>query len=405
MSIFILMVAVGLYYASVITAPSTPFAEQVRDTSSATTTSFQRLASWTVNIVPVTVSAPAASSTYPIEIPYTVPPEYNPATLAARKGQTSQQIQFDRADNTTTILTSLEEGENHFEISYATSSDLDPLPEPDRINRSGSTLETTDWTADLDTDGIDDLTYDGETYLTDSTLTGIGTGQDWTNGTIRYTRHYENATVRGFGGTGQIRITQDNADDSTVSYFDLDAAFSSLETEDSTTDVTGPGTHYSGTTDYATFTYDSGGTTYGLTLVGTEMDLTVGRQSAGSDLETNLTTPGQQRSLMLLAHTGDSSATSAQRDIFLDGSQTIGLVQHRRGIAEHELETLDDMGTDTLATELGLTEMGFNITVDGYGFGDPIPSGQDVAALEYPLPNLQRWGNSTRVTFNLAVWL
>lgn len=405
MSIFLLMVAIGLYYTTIIATPSAPFSEQFRDTSTQTADEFERLAEWTVDIVPVTVTAPASVSDYPLEVRYGMPPSYDSASVGVTKDSTATASQFDRFDNTTTIMTSLSNGKNQFEISYTTDTALETLYQEDRINRTVKTLETNNWNTTLDEDGIDSLYFSTQHYVTNSRFESFGASQEWINGTIRFSRQYDNGSIRGFGGASQIRTTQHDTNDSITSHINLSASFSNLETDDGPYSLSDNGTYYNNTTDFATFTYASGGTTYGLTIVGTNMNLVVGRNETGGVLRTNITTDYAKRSLMFRPHTGGPSNVSNERDVYLNQETITGLIQHRNGIADHELDNIDGKTTDSLGKDLRLSNMGFNISIDNRTYGDNIPSGQDVAALEYPLPKLYRWGNTTQITFNLAVWL
>lgn len=405
MSIFILMVAVGLFFTSILAAPSAPFSEQARDTSTTASSSFERLSDWTVKVVPITIDAPTAVSNYPVELKYAMPSSYDPASVAVTTlSDNTQNIQFDRHDNKTTILTSLSSNKTNLELSYTQDTDLANLSQQDYLNRTGDTWEAAGWNATLDSNGINSLYYENEIYITNTTFDELGTDQEWKSGTIRHVRTYENGTIRGFGGADQIRTDQDNADSTVYTHINLSSSFDTLDTSDGQTSLSGNGTFYDGTTDFATFTYTDG-TTYGFTVVGDSMNLIVGRPVTGGELQTNLTTPDTSRSLMIIPHTGGESSISSERDVFLDSSVTVGLTQERTGVAEHELDAINNMTNDKIARELRMSEMEFNISIDGYSYGDGIPSGQDVAALEYPLPKLYRWGNTTTITLNLAVWL
>lgn len=405
MSVFILMVAVGLYYASVIAAPSSPFSEQVRGTSTQASASFERLAEWTVYQAPIMIEAPTTVDRYPIEARYAIPGDHDPASVSVSSGSTALDSQYTRQDNNTAFLAPVSDGTNRYRLSYTTGTDLDPVDQTDHINKSGDTVETENYTATTDTAGIDDLTYDGEQYIVDSEFETIGTHDTWTNGSVRASSWYENGSVRFFGYVGQTRITQEAATSSDYTNFELSSSFSQLDTDSDSPSLADNGTYFDGTTDTATFTYSSGGTTYGFTITGESMSMEVSRPVTDGNIHVNITMSGTGRDLMIMSHTGDASSVSAETTMFLEQNKTVSLLQEKTGIADHELEALEDMSTDAIAAELGITGMNYNITFTDHTYGSDIPTGQDVAVLEYPFPNLYRWGNTTREDLRLAVWL
>lgn len=405
MTVFILMVAVGLYYASVIAAPSTPFSEQVRGTSTQASAAFERITQWTVYQTPITIETPTSTDQYPIEARYATPEDYDPSSISVSRNGNALDSQYTRYDNRTAFITSISDGRNRFSLSYTRDTALPAINRTNHINRSSDTVETANYTATLDDDGIDDLSYDGEQYIVNSEFQGIGNQERWTDGTVRAASWYEDGSIRLFGYVGQARIAQDTASSDDYTNFELSSSFGQLDTDTEQQSLADNGTYFDGTTDTATFTYNSGGTTYGFTIVGDSMDMDVSRPANGETLRVNITMDSTGRELMIMSHRSDAASVSDEAEIFLNSNKTVSLVQERTGVSEQELQDMADMTTDAIGTELGITGMDYNITFDDYTYGDDIPSGQDVAVLAYPFPNLHRWGNTTREDLRLAVWL
>jgi hypothetical protein len=60
---------------------------------------------------------------------------------------------------------------------------------------------------------------------------------------------------------------------------------------------------------------------------------------------------------------------------------------------------------DQIAADLGLQDLGFNITInDTFNAGEDIPGGQEISALEHPAAILDRWANTTVKTLKLRTW-
>jgi hypothetical protein len=412
LGIFLITVATGIYYATTILLPANPFGSQVQASASQAVDEFHDQNSWTVLETPIAISSSTSLDNYPIELDLQYPDDLDTNSTLVMRGSQEIASQTDYSQNDTIWLVNLSQGQNRHRLVYTTDTDLADRQYDDRVHRSGDDIWNDEINITFDSDGIDNLTFDDtEDLLIESDLDASDGNRKYVNGSLRVLARYNDTDqkkIRVFGLTNHIRLFHNLSGDA-VYHFNLSSSFDTLHVSDGDQTITMDenGTYYHDTTDTADFSYTDSGTTFGLSLMSEEMELFVHRNETGGQLWVNATVSATDgKDTLLLPHFGDHTAVTAERSLFLTPpSINVSLTQRREGLSRDEMADFEAQNDDQIAADLGLQDLGFNITInDTFNAGEDIPGGQEISALEHPAAILDRWANTTVKTLKLRTW-
>jgi hypothetical protein len=409
LAIFIITVSIVIFYATNLGTPSSPFSNQVVSSTTQAAETLSELNSWTVYSVPVTLNASSAYAGYPVELDFVYPSTVDRDSPLVTRQRREIASQHHFGINQTVFLANLTSGVRRYSLVYTLGTGLDDRTYTTLVNRSGDSIWNSDINATFDSDGIESLVFDGsEELVQESDLQGIDVLPAYRDGPLRTRISYDDVKdqfFRIFGKTTRIRV-QHRGDPLTYE-LNLSSDFDQLYVSngDQTIDLSGNGTFFNDSTEFADLNYTSG-TTYGIALMGEGMNLTVRRDETSGALTANLSIPANG-SYLILPHEGDYTAVSDERDLFFDPPDTtVSLVQEHEGFSQRKLDAFQAQSSDTVQAQLQLTDLGYNISInDSLRLGQEVPGSQQVAVLEYPVTILDRWANQTIRTFRMAVWL
>lgn len=412
LTIFLATVSLGFIYTNTLAVPSSPFSDNVQRSAMDATQQFTDLNSWTVYRLPVSVDTSYSEQRYPVEVLYSYPDSVDPASPVVMHRGTEVRAQTDFGLNDTTFYANLSGGTSTFDIAHTRDTDLSDRNYTTDIHRDGDIIWNDDINLTVDSDGIASLDLNGQPLLTDTTITDGSTSLDHTDGITRVTTVFDDTGVkylRAFGQDNRLRLRQEDGPSGSTYSLDLDDDFDEVYIANytgtsQTEDTNQTGIIYNGTADIADL-HNQGGTTYSLGLMHEGMDLTIENNSG--DLIADITISSSDASFLLLPHTGDETAIGTETDLYFDPpTVTVLPLAREQGLSTRQLRSFSQTSTGVLRDTLGLSGLGFNVTVDGEAtVGDELPGSQQVAVIEQPVTLLGRLGNTTLTDIRISVWL
>ncbi|MDY6771465.1 MAG: hypothetical protein SV186_05955 [Candidatus Nanohaloarchaea archaeon] len=413
LSIFVVTVTIGLFYSNTLAVTSSPFSQSVQAATAEASQTFREETEWNVYSLPVELNTSYVESRYPVEIRYVYPADVDPNSTVVMHEGGHIPSQIDYQLNATVFYANLSGTGKEYRPTYTRNTDLTKLNYTKHVFKSGSEIWNEDVNVTVATAGIADLTFQGQTLLTGATFnTGTPT-INYTKGSLRVHVLYNGSDrneLRLFGQDNRVRLAQEDHSGDATYTFDLidsfDEVYVANYSGDSQTNSTGQsGTIYSGEADIADFHLGSGGTADSLALMNEDMQLTVANNSG--DLTADVTLDEPDERLLLLPHTGEEGDITTQTDLFFDPpTVTVYPVERQTGLSLQQIRGFSQLGQEVLRTTLGLSGLGFNLSVGTYvSLGEEFPGSQQVAVQQQPTTLLGRYANTTQTELRLAVWL
>ncbi|MDY6777384.1 MAG: hypothetical protein SVU32_01850 [Candidatus Nanohaloarchaea archaeon] len=406
MAIFVITVAAAIFYTNSLLMPSSPFSAQVQRSAQQATDEFFDTASWQLQQTPVMLNTSRSGENYPVEIPFLLH-KTDPDSVLVMHGRKELASQYSHATNQTIFIARLDTP-NMYRIIH-TSTDVPDRTYPRQVHHSGTTVWNDMTNLTLHSSGIDSLLFDGsQRMVRDASLNISDPARFHSQGPVRVLVRYnatETLDLRMFGQTNRIRILH-SANGRQTYRFNLSSSFDWLHTSSGTRSLSGTGIHFQGQTSVIDLTYNDTVPTYGLAIVGQDMNGYVRRNSTGA-INLNITMDGSSKQLLLLPHTGGHTNITDEQQLFLNPPIVLSLpTQTRTGLSRQELDRLDQLQEDEIQQRFALEGLGFNISVNTtFNAGDMIPDAEEVAVFSHPAPLLDRFGNTSLQQFRMAVWL
>lgn len=389
MGLFVVTIAVAIFYVSSILTPASPFSTQLETSAVQAAQSLQRQGAWTVHQTPVTVDVPAgvgSVSGFPFVVRSAIPDDAVTDSWGVRQGDRLLPFHVNQSRDTVAFVTTVDDPVERFMVAYHEDGSFLPATQQTTMTATTGSVDTGDITFDWESDGISGLTRDGTSYITDLTM---GSGLE---------TYLSNVTARGAFPDGDLTAFTD----SPIIYIDPDGA--------QTIEMTLPGAldamNDSGANDgdlsasnveWADVTSGS----RGLLIAG---DLTsVSGTDSGDSVSLTVDTADQR--MLLLPHSGDPTAADDERSLFLDAAiHTLP----RRPITGLSRQRIEDVRTGATEDLLGLRDLGYNITVNAtppIGLGSTPETDDSRSVYDSPVILLDRFGRANLTTLEVMVWL
>ncbi len=412
LTIFLATVSLGFIYTNSLAVPSSPFSDNVQQSAMDGIDEFRELNQWTVYRMPVTIDTAHSEQQYPLEVLYSYPGDVDPdSTLLIQDGGEIRS-QTDLGLNDTIFYANLTGSKETFDIIYTRSTNLDGRNYTKDVFRTGDEIYNGNINYTVDSNGIADLRYGNQQLIADSTITDGSTTINHTVGVTRATTTFNDSGtkyLRAFGADNRLRLRQEDGPSPSTYSIDLQDRFDEVYVanysgDSRTEDINESGTVYSGEADIADF-HDTGGTTYSLGLMHEDMDITIENNSG--DIAANVTIASSDARTLFLPHTGDETAIASEIDLYFDQPTVRVLpVERERGLSARQVRSFSQASSGVLSDTLGLSGLGFNITVEGVAtMGQEAPGSQQVAVIEQPASILGRFANTTLTDLRVSVWL
>jgi len=410
--VFLVTVVVGFAYTNSVLATSSPFSENVQRSAMDASDRFYDMNEWTVHRLPVTLGTSYSEQRYPVEVLYSFPEDVDPNSTTALHDSDQLRSQTDLSLNETVFYANLSDDRQQFDVIHTRDTNLTGLNTTEGIYQDGSEVWNGDINATIGSEGMDALSIDGQSLLDGSDIIE-GTGSAFhTTGPLRHTTTFNGTGkmyMRMFSDDSRIRLRQDGGPEPSTYTLDLDDRYDEVYVAnysgDSQTQSTdSSGTIYSGRADIADF-HNIGGTTYSLGVMNDGMEITV--ENSSGDLSAEITVQDNDTRSLLLPHTGDKSTIQSEIDLFFDPPQTRALpVERAQGLSLRSIDRYGPTTVDSLRDDLGLGDLGYNISIQGYtSVGEEPPGSSEVAVIDTPTTVLGRFGNATLTEIRVSIWL
>lgn len=410
--VFLVTVVVGFAYTNSVLATSSPFSENVQRSAMDASDRFSDMNEWTVHRLPVTIGTSYSEQRYPVEVLYTFPEDVDPNSTTALHDGDPLRSQTDLGLNETTFYANLSADRQHFDVVHTRDTDLDGLNTTEGIYRDGSEVWNGDINATIGSDGMDALSIDSQPLLEGSDIIEGSGSVFHTEGPLRHTATFNGTGkmyMRMFSDDNRIRLRQDGGPEPSTYTLDLDDGFDEVYlanySGDSQTNSTdSSGTIYSGRADIADF-HNTGGTTHSLGVMNDGMEITV--ENSSGDLTAEVTVQDSDAESLVLPHTGEQDQIQPQIDLFFDPPRMRALpVDREQGLSLRSIEQYGPTTVESLRNDLGLGDLGYNLTVQGYtSVGEEPPGSSEVAVIDTPAIVLGRFGNTTLTDLRVSIWL
>ncbi len=392
MSIFVITVVTGIFYAVNVSIPSSPFSEQVRSSTLEAGKSFYTMTSWEKYMYTVQTSDVFGVQDYPIEIDFRT--NY-PLENFSRILENGDNISADFYNelNQTVFLADLSQD---YELIYTEDKNLGDQETEEKIfsDDDHNVWNDVGLEASVGDDGIESYNLSDDALINYMDIDGGGK-PDLFSGNLREYFEYGDLSLRFFGGSSIVKVHGN--DDANINFSDSyeEAVFGNITGETESVDFSG-GESFSGHADFFNLT----GQVENFYFLSGSMDIEAYGSGDNIMIEINM---GSDDSLF---YAGDSQEFEGMKQVFFDHShEKLSVSRKSSTLSDTKIKELGEMDYETFGQSLGIVEMGYNITVeDVFSKGGNIPSGQDVFVLEYPVTITDSRGNRTNKFFRLGVW-
>lgn len=405
MSVFVLTIVTGIFYAIYVALPTSPFSQQVRSSAVVSGDRFVEHNSWKLDKTSQVIDSTGIQS-FPVESDIVIPEDgFEESFRATSEGEVLDS-QFDRGLGAVYLL-DVPSSKTFVDMFY--SKDLNPGPQNVSEEVSGQyvsedfLVDNGDLEVVLDGSGIEYLEYQGDRKLNGVDMDISGSFSN-VSGPLRESVILEDSRIlrASFYGDSNLGRLVENSSGTRTYSFNVSSGYDSLTIENSsgqfTLDISSDGTHYTGTTDYMWFE----GEEVPLGVFRRGMDVSVSRSSSGSPVIADADIYDEGSTWMV---SGDQYGFSSLREFFYSFRTYTSSTVKVEGVSETLLDSFSSLDYRSVRDRLGLSGMNYNISLgSNYTLGDEIPGTQDIFVQEFPVNMMDENGNMTFEEFRVAVW-
>ena len=404
MSVFVISITTGIFYAIHVSLPSSPFSQQVRTSATLAGERFVESNSWNLRRTPVVVGGGSADG-FPVEVDYIFPDTAFNSSIRAAEEDTPLRFQYDEEVDEVVFEADVSGPRDFFDIVYSmefegTRMNLSDgvgleIPGADSYRVDNGDLEST-----VGSEGIEYIEADNSIRVEQFDMDISGSLVN-VSGPVREMVRISDGRdvdIRFYGSSNLVRITDMGSPTYSIN---VSSGYDTVTVGDSESSsdvsISGAGNHVSQNADYFWMTGES--VPVGFFLK--DMDLDISRSAAGEPVEVEVDFTGSDR---IWLYSGSSYSFENLRDLFYGGSYTT-VPRTVSGVSDDRLERFRRKGYTDVADALGLSGMNYNITLgSNYSIGEPVPESQDIFVQEYPVSMMGDHGNRSATELLLAVW-
>ena len=407
MSVFVISITTGIFYAIHVSLPSSPFSQQVRSSATLAGERFVETNSWNLQRTPVVVEGSSASG-FPVEIDYIFPDTAVNSSIRAAEDDSLLRSQYDRELDEVVFEADVSGSKDYFDIMYSTavesgSTNFSDDVSLEKLGSDSYQVGNDDMESVVTPEGLDYFDVGGGRRVESFKMDVSGTGLVNVSGPVREMVRISDGRdidTHFYGSSNLVRI--DDGDAGSVTYrINISSGYDTVTVGDSESSsdvsISETGNHVSQTVDYFWMTGES--VPVGFFLE--DMDLDISRSTAGGPVEVEVGFTGSER---IWLYSGGSYSFQTVRDLFY-GSSYITVPRKVDGISSRRVESFGTKSYTDVAEVLGLSGMNYNITLNSnYTIGEPIPESQDIFVQDYPVSMMGDHGNRSTGELLLAVW-
>lgn len=411
MVIFVFMVAAGFYVVQNNIVADSGFTRQVAAAADSAFTSFRDETDWTVYRTPIAIRSNQSLDNEPVTVAFPYPGIVANSTLTMREGREIPS-QHNRSTNRTLVVADLREGGTRLDVVYTHTGSLDDRTYTTDLTEGGDSVWNDRLNVTFTSEGFSTLELRDTGMLQSTADLAGGATPTFDEQLLRVNATYSSGRkhVRIFEDSPQIRITEFFTGEREWQ-LNLTSSFDTLysSAEGDTVDIAADGEElYAAQTDWVDFSDTSAGSEDGLSIVGEDIFVNVSSDGSGARREVtiNFSDSGGRKDLLLYAHEGNhTNATAQKRDFYHPYTVTVGVPEPVEGVSEENAEELEQQDYDALQDTLGLTELDYNISIDGvFTAGKDVETDTTVNVIDIPVPVVHRFGNGSVKSMVMRVW-